>query len=763
MTKPKLLTLALTCLLWNLNSNAELKVRFANDVAADKASLKPSLEKTANDFWFAEEQYWKVVPADHELEIDFSLVSTDHVAQTRQNRINFNVYTAPKDMGVTLKHEVAHVFFNRYCPGLTDPFAQELFAYWRSDDYLRLLYGQKQLFAKADAFRELKQNSPFGNSKAISVARLINELVKKDQEAELKNWFTDVFKQCQDSAFLKKQFALAGEFINRLQGNQVNQSNTNDYGFLVFDSLANESLYSEGNWQKKQTVGSTLKPLAVSFFKDIKTVKAPKKTVEWECGKSAQPKWDYKKALNYSCNGFFLDTKMKPGEMSSYTHTLNALTNSSYQPEWLNMADAIGLWPTIQLDLLDLAKVYDYILETNPNTISILKQTPIAGTLSESKEADWFIQHGISLKSGTTTQLDLSIEKGFLVAVFNTGSAPKIAVLYRAGNRPIDLLPELKAKIEKYISYVDSPAQVQVLSSFQLNSVDVSCPTILLKNGAATSTVGKLDLQNMKSAKTRLGCAGAPFEVSAKDQISRKLYGDLTFRSGTANAPLDQARSEKNARARRGSELVLHTSEWHYLRSVYFSESGNYRQELKKAMLLVFKNNLTFWKSKKEPICDTTICQVFNLHYEQIKPDQKKQVDDLILEIGSSHLGAKNWLEFSLGGTDEWTQSVTLKNISEYLKTAVPADLSGTKTGDEFTFDANGQKISVSCEKLRTYFKLRSCPDAITSLNTENAEFKGRGEGHERGMDLTVANQLAIQGFNFDQIIEAFYKLKILK
>jgi hypothetical protein len=306
MMKQKLLTLALTCLLWNQSSNAELKVRFANDVAADKASLKSSLEKTANDFWFAEEQYWKVIPADHELEVDFSLVSTDHVAQTRQNRINFNVFTAPKDIGVTLKHEVAHVFFNRYCPKLTDPFAQELFAYWRSEDYLRLLYGQKQLFAKADAFRELKQKSPFNTSKAISVARLINELVKTEKETELKNLFSDIIRQCQNSAFLKTQSTLAAEFINRLQGNQVNQSNTDDYGFLVFDSLANETISAQGNWQKKQTVGSTLKPLSVSFFKDIKTVKAPKKTVEWECGKAVLPEWDYKRALNYSCNGFFL-------------------------------------------------------------------------------------------------------------------------------------------------------------------------------------------------------------------------------------------------------------------------------------------------------------------------------------------------------------------------------------------------------------------------------------------------------------------------
>ncbi len=761
--KQRLLTLALTCLLWNLNSNAELKVRFASDIAADKAILKSSLEKTANDFWFTEEQYWKMVPADHELEIDFSLISADHIAQTRQNRINFNVYTVQKDIGVTLKHEIAHVFFNRYCPALTDSFVQELFAYWRSDDYLRLLYGQNQLFAKADAFRELKQSSPFNNSKAISVARLVNELVKKDQESELKNWFSDIFKQCQDPVFLKKQSTLAAEFINRIQGNQVNTSDTNDYGFLVFDSLANEVIFGEGNWQKKQTVGSTLKPLAVSFFKDLAMEKSPRKTIEWECGKTVRTKWNYKRALNFSCNGFFLDSKVKPDEMLNYTQTLNTLTNSSYQPEWLNMADAIGLWPTIKLDLLDLAKIFDYILETKPSTIAVLKQTPVAGTVSESKDASWFVQHGVSLKSGTTTQLDLSIEKGFLAAVFNTELAAKIAILYRAGHRPSDLLAELKSKIEKYVIHPDSRARVQVLSRFPMNAIRVTCPTLVLRNGIPISNIENLDFQKMPGMKTRLACAGAPFDVHAKDQVPRKLYGDLTFQKNSPMAVLDEAPSEKNARARLGSEIVLNTSEWHYLRSVFFSEVGSFRQELKKAMLLVFKNNLAFWNAKKQPICDTTICQTFNLNYEQVTAAQKKSVDDLILEIGSSHLGAKTWLEFSLGGTDEWTEPVSIQKLFGYLNRPVSEEFSGTKTGDKFTFEISGMKIPMPCEKLRTYFKLKSCPDSITAIGSDQAQFIGRGEGHERGMDLMAANQLAIQGFNFDQIIETFYKLKIQK
>lgn len=763
MMKQKLLTLVLTCLLWNQNSRAELKIRFVGGPTADSSSVKDSLEKTANDFWFSEEQHWKVVPIEQELEIDFSLVSVDHLAQTRRNRINFNIYTPKSDFDSILRHELAHVFLKKQCPRLSDEFAQELFAYWRSGDYLRILYGQKQIYTKSDAFKELKGSAPFGPSKAIAVTRLINELTKMENEEFLKKWFGNIFHNCRDEAFIQKQKNLTKEFLDQLQGIQ-NSLVDDDGGFLIFDSLANEVLVMEGSWQKKQPVGSLLKPLAVSFFSDIRKNRKKKNTDEWECGNSGITSWDYKKALNYSCNGFFLDVQPKPTEIRNYVETLNALTHSSFQSQWLNMADIIGLWPSLKLNLLDVAKIYDFVLEKNSQVIPILKNTAIAGTLSGTSQAKWFVDHGIALKSGTTTNLDLSVEKGFIVALFNTATVPKIAILFRSGRRPIDLLAELKSKIEKYVTYQDSHARVQVLSSFKLNSVTVTCSTLFLENGRTQILKGPIDLQRMKSSDGRLSCVGQPFEVRANDQVVRRLYGDLSFQKINSIANLSEARSEKNARARRGSELVLTTSEGHYLKSVFFSESGNYRLELKKAMLLVFKSNLVFWKTKRQPICDTTICQVFNLNYEAVTNAQKKVIDDLILELNEIHLGAKQWLEFSLGGAEAWTKEVSAKEVSTFLKIRELSDLHIDKNADAVDFIiGDKQQIRQECEKIRTFFKFKSCPENVVALNGETFQFSGQGEGHERGMDLTSANQLAIQGFNFDQIIETFYKIEVQK
>jgi hypothetical protein len=760
MMKQKLLTLVLSILLWSQSSKAELTVRFADESSKDNANVRSEIQNTASHFWFAEEQFWKLAPKAQELEIDFSLVSTNHLAQTRAHRINFNTYLPTEDLQSTLKHEVSHVFFGRYCPKIVDPFINELFAYWRSGDYMRLLYGQKQIYFKSEAIKELKTKSAFGNTKSIATARLINELTKKGNENILKDWFHNLLRTCESTSVIETQSKMVVDFLDSIQGIKSTPLLAEETGFLLFDSQANETIVAEGGWHKKQPVGSTLKPLLVPFFADIKKEKKKTKTVEWECGENAPQNWNYQSALNYSCNGFFLETKIAAKEMDSYVRILNGLTHSSYNSKWLNMADLIGLWPSIQLNLLDIAKIYDYVLEQNPDTVSVLKKTAQQGTLSSMPDSRWFLDNGIALKSGTTTGMDLAVETGYIVAMFNINSAPKIAVIYKSGQRPVDLLPELKNKISKYLDFKDSKAQVQVLSSFNLNSVNISCPTILMKDGKVSET-NVVDLKARSFGNARISCVGAPFEVTADDKMPRRLYGDLSFRKLQPIAKVDAARSEKNARARKGSELILHTSEWHYLRSVFFSESGDHRQELKKAILLVIKNNLGFWKNKNLPICDTTICQVFNLNYEQVTEAQKKSVNEIILSLGPVQLDSKRWLEFSLGGLEPWSQKIGVADLNEFARVSGIVDWQGSRVGKEFKISFNETEQVFSCEKIRSYFRLKSCPDALQLSDANELVFIGRGEGHERGMDLTQANQLAIQGYSFDQILENYYEIKL--
>lgn len=754
----------LACLLSIQISNAKLTFNFSHELGSGSGTADATIQKMASEFWFSEEQSWKVLPKDQDLSVEYSLISAKHVARTHGNKIVLNKYTLPEDREFVIKHEVSHIFLSSYCPKVTDPFIHELFAYWRSGDYQRLLYGQKQIYMKSEAIKLIQSNGTFDSAKAIATVRLINELVNKEKSVILTSWFRDIFKNCNNVDFSGKPLLLQNQFIASIQQTDAIQGAVGETGFVLFDSVANEIIEFDGNWKKRQSVGSILKPFLISFFQDVKNSKTKKNTLEWNCGDKNKNhvKWNYKKALNHSCNGFFLESTYPSEEIENYLRVLNSITGLTYSAKWLNAADLIGLWPGIKMNLLDVAKIYDYIVERDPQTIRVLKQTSISGTLSDLPESKWFSQNGVALKSGTTTRLDLSVEAGYLVAIFNIESAPKIAVFYKSGTRPAELIPELKNRLVKYLNFKDSKAQVQVLSSFNQKILNITCPTLVLKNDQMVSS-NILALSDKSIYTTRFSCIGAAFEVTGQDKTLRRLYGDLSFQKVRGLAINSAGRSEKNIRTQIGSQIILNTTESHYMKSVFFSESLNHRLELKKALLLVIKNNLGYWKNKNKPICDTTICQVFNLNYEQVTDSQKKWLTQLILDLGNKNLGSQKWLEFSLGGQKEWEQTISKLSIAEFLRTSLKAELSGKKINDTFSFIVDDKEIyRHPCENVRGYFKLKSCPSSLDKKENEEYIFRGRGEGHQRGMELTEANQMAMQGFNFDQIIENYYGIKVL-
>lgn len=763
MTKLNQVILVLALLLSNQNSSAGLKLEISERSEKQNSSAFALVKKTASDFWFSEEQFWKVVPREESIQLDFSLVSSQHGAQTLGNRIQLNVFSSKDDVEFLVKHELSHLFLAGQCPQVTNTFIHELYSYWRSGDYLRLLYGQSKLYSKADAFKELKNGRAFDGGKSIAVSRIINEIESTGKSKILITWFSDLFRKCNDPESLKTQNLWTDQVLALIQGSGSSSEDLNESGFLVFDGLANEVIESDGDWEKSRAVGSILKPFLISFFSDVKKNKKKRNSTEWECGEKNDLTWNYKKALNYSCNGFFLDTHLKPGELENYVRTLNGLTKNAYDTKRLNSADIIGLWPTLKLSLLEVAKIYDYILERDPETVSILKRTAVKGTLSEVPEARWFVENNIALKSGTTTKLDLTIESGYVVAVFNIGFAPKIAILYQSGQRPVDLLPELKRRVAKYVHYKDAQAQVQVLSAFNPNSIRLTCPTFISIDGRIWPH-DSIDLHSKTIFNSRVTCLGSPFEVKSPDGVKRRLYGDLTFQKPANKIISPGGRSEKNVRAQMGSSIVLSTSESHYMKSVFFSESSDHRPELKKALLMVIKNNLRFWNSQNRPICDTTICQVFNLNYERVLSRDKKQINDLIMELGDRRIESKSWLEFSLGGTKVWQQKISSHKLADFINRDQISDVSGVKIKNEFEFSlANEVTFRRSCEELRSELKLRSCPETLVKTVDGDFMFEGKGEGHERGMSLTEANSMAIQGYNFDQILENYYKIKVIE
>ncbi len=766
MMKLKRPIVVLAFLLSNQSSKAELNLVISEHSGAERPSVSALIQQSAVNFWFSEESTWKVLPKKKTVIVDFTLVSDQHWAQTSFDHIRLNVYTRADQMDLVIKHELSHSFLKSYCPRVDDPFIHEFYAYWRSGDYQRMLYGHSSIYTKADAYNVLKTKSTFDKKKSLATSRIIKEIIANEKVSSITAWYASLFRKCNDESFFKNQGELQTQLLTLIQGEELSRQSGDDSGFLLFDSAANEMLESEGHWEKEQPTGSTLKPFLVSFFADVKKDKFKREVPEWECKDGTEiKKWNYKRALNYSCNGFFLDSKMKESELENYARVLNSVVGSSYSYKGLNNADVIGLWPTIRLSLLDLAKLYDYIIEQDPETIRSLRQTAVNGTLSDSIEAKWFVENEIALKSGTTTKLDMSIERGYLVAVINIGNAPKIAILFRSGQRPIDLLKEMRDKIQKLVKYREPKARVQVLSAFNQKALKVDCPTVLMVNGVTTNS-SAVDFNSKSIFKSHLSCVGSPFNVKVDDRTTRRLYGDLTFQKSKLGALVPRGRSEKNMRAQLGSQIILETSESHYLRSVFFSEGAEHRPELKKALLMVIKNNL--WNSKQKPICDTTVCQVFNLNYEQVTATQKKSINELIWQLGTRQLKTHSWLEFSLGGTQSWLKNPDTVQLKEFLQVKEIKEISGIKEGDQFEFTIKNLentelKHKTSCEQLRSQFKLRSCPTSIEKQSESEYVFEGQGDGHERGMPLTEANSLAIQGYNFDQILENYYGLKVIE
>jgi peptidoglycan hydrolase-like amidase len=70
-----------------------------------------------------------------------------------------------------------------------------------------------------------------------------------------------------------------------------------------------------------------------------------------------------------------------------------------------------------------------------------------------------------------------------------------------------------------------------------------------------------------------------------------------------------------------------------------------------------------------------------------------------------------------------------------------------------------GQSVAeTNCEKLRSRLRLRRCPDEVSWSQEERAfVVRGRGEGHDRGMNVEEALHLAREGRSADEILKLSY------
>jgi len=254
------------------------------------------------------------------------------------------------------------------------------------------------------------------------------------------------------------------------------------------------------------------------------------------------------------------------------------------------------------------------------------------------------------------------------------------------------------------------------------------------------------------------------FEDAAGREVRRRYHGALRIEP----PPLPEIASAvplraKSARARRGSPLVLTTSEESYAVSGLLSELPDGQHEMLKALALVLRNNLRVPRHGDRPLCDTTHCQLFG-HDEEVPAWRRRQAREAVAETANVAIvgdAGPTWMPFFLGGNTPWCQARSSDAVEEALALEQePAQV--TRQDDGSIKVTAGTVSTLPCEIFRNQLRLPSCPDLVTAT-AHGFEFAGHGEGHGVGLDLTAAEALVAQGADYRAVLQRFYPAVTLR
>jgi len=290
----------------------------------------------------------------------------------------------------------------------------------------------------------------------------------------------------------------------------------------------------------------------------------------------------------------------------------------------------------------------------------------------------------------------------------------------------------------------DAPAEVQVFGLVGSDQVSVLCRG----RGARVSGSEIADLapgwQTLRSALGRgaILCTAGPWLVRVTGGKPRPYAGVFSFRPLPERAP-EPGSTPRQARARRGSEVVFRTTLSAYVAGVLAAEHAGLSGEAALALAQVIAHDARVERHPGRPLCDTTHCQVFL----GTAPATAAVTEALAL----SELPTTLWLPYFRGGTEPWE---TRRSTAE-----VRAALGELRsfTGDGRTLDVThpGGIERVPCERVRTALRLEGCPTEGI-VEGETVRIRGRGRGHGLGLDVEAARR---SGLTAEELLRRAYGL----
>lgn len=649
-----------------------------------------------------------------------------------------NAFTAAEKQW--LAHELAHQFLLQSCaPATDDALFHEAFAIttageleaWREGDYQSM----------SDAVKVLKGASSLDTAKARrALARLLVETLGPNDR--LPRVIAQRLPGCDGAT---KWTKLSVDELTVLD------SPAGEAAFVIMSRHSGEVLASGGDIGRARPFGSTLKPFLYASTAPLPELPPRVGDQEWACGDVLPAKLRGAEAVLLSCNGWFLDwAAAQPGvERFGAWGTVFLALGMSRLPE--HMSEAIGLRSTLALSPLAMAAAYRLLAEARPDVIAMMRRNGKEGTLAKLPDSEKLAQLGT--KTGTVRDGASRPLAGWLVGVTDD----VVIVQAVPGRAPRQFTGDFLALVERAKGFKARDAvEVQVFSLLTPAQLDLRC-----ERGFAVTPAGPEPLPGDWSRladvlpKGRLVCLTSPFEIRIPKTTEGRAYAGTFRREPPAPyvPPKGMTVSEKERRARTGSEAIFRTTRLLYVTGVLASEDATIVGEPRAALARVISHNAgTRERHGSRPVCDTTHCQVF------LGTSRASESD---AETLTRPIGKKGWLPFSRGGDEPWTQARPRKDVEKALGLELVgvSRLEGkdgllrivrTVTEGAATYEDVEQTL---CEDLRGPLKLPSCPTSASWTGT-TVDFSGVGKGHGLGLDVEAARK---SGDDQDTILRKAY------
>lgn len=273
----------------------------------------------------------------------------------------------------------------------------------------------------------------------------------------------------------------------------------------------------------------------------------------------------------------------------------------------------------------------------------------------------------------------------------------------------------------------DSVAEVQVFGLVGSDRVSIRCA------GRAVRIRGD-EVEDLPSAwqtlRDALGtgailCAGGPWEARVAGSRSRPYAGIFSFRP-LPDRPPEPGATPRQARARRGSEVVFRTTLASYVSGVLAAEHAGLTGEPAVALAQVIAHDARVERHPGRPLCDTTHCQVFLC--------TAPATEDVRRALELPELPTARWLPYFRGGAEPWEARRSRAEVWTVLGEATRI------TGDGRTIEVtrSGGVERLPCEPVRAALRLQGCPTEA-AFDGETVRLRGRGRGHGLGLDVGAA------------------------